>query len=160
MTPVEALVILSLQWVPCPATETPEQCAAHREDIATDALAIAATDPLPKRGAEGTAVLIMATASLESRFNETAVSRTGDHCVMQVKPIGAESVDTRLDCMRVALGRMHWSWDVCSHKSKDWLGPYKSGKCWGTQKDARINLARAASGWERFKALTRPRATP
>ena len=160
MTPIEALVVLSLQWVPCPATETPDECAAHREDIATDALTIAATDPLPKRGAEGTAVLIMATASLESRYDETAVSSTGARCIMQVMPLGAENIDTRLDCIRVALGRMHWSWDVCAHKSKDWMGPYKSGRCHERQKDARVNLARAASGWVRFKALTKPRATP
>ena len=154
MTPIEALVVLSLQWVPCPTTETADECAAHREDIATDALAIAATDPLPKRGAEGTAVLIMATASLESRYDETAVSPTGARCIMQVHPLGAENVDTRLDCIRVALGRMHWSWDVCAYRSKDWMSNYCTGRCFDHQKDARVRLSRAAWGVERFKALT------
>jgi len=162
VTPVEALVVLSLQWVPCPTTETADQCAAHRTDIALDALAIAETDPLPTRGlslaqrAERTAVMMMATASLESRFDEGAVSRTGDRCVMQVKVIGSETVETRGDCMRVALSRMHWAWVTCGATGhRDWLSPFKTGKCYNEQKDARVNLARAASGWAKFQTLTK-----
>jgi hypothetical protein len=161
MTPIEALVVLSLQWVPCPASETPDQCAAHRTDIALDAMTIAETDPLPTRGlsltqrAERTAVMILATASLESRFDEEAVSRTGDRCVMQVHPIGSESVAARGDCMRIALSRMHWSWVTCGATGhRDWLSPFKTGRCYNEQRDARINLARAVNGWATYRKLT------
>lgn len=161
MTPAEALVVLSLQWVPCHDTETPDTCAAHRVAIAEDALAVAATDPLPTRGlslelrAEHTAVLLVATASLESRFDEGAISRTGDRCIMQVHPLGAERIDTRLECLRVALGRMHWAWDTCGATGhRDWLSPYKSGSCFEEQRDSRVNLARAASGWITYRKLT------
>lgn len=161
MSPAEALAILSLQWVPCPTTETPEQCAAHREDIALDAIAVGASDPLPVRGlslerrAERTAVMLVATASLESRFDESAISRTGDKCIMQVHPLGKENVETREECMRVALGRMHYAWVTCGATGhRDWLSVYKTGKCYNEQKDARVNLARASSGWVKFQALT------
>lgn len=161
VSPVEALVALSLRWVPCTETQTPEVCAAHREAIAVDALAAAATDPLPRRGVEGTAVLMMATASLESRFDDNAVSRTGDVCTMQVHPIGAERIDTRADCMRVALSRMHWSWITCGATGhRDWLAPYTTGRCFNEQRDARARLARAATGWVTYKKLTSPRALP
>ena len=155
MTPVEALVILSLQWVPCPAAETADECATHREDIATDVLTIAETDPLPKRGAESTAVLLMATASLESRYDETAVSRTGDHCIMQVHPLGREDVSQRPECIRVALSRMHWAWITCGATGhRDWLSPYTTGRCYNEQRDARARLARAAAGWATYRKLT------
>ena len=147
-------MVLSIQWVPCPTTETADECAAHREDIAADALAIAATDPLPRRGAEGTAVLIMATASLESRYDEAAVSRTGDRCIMQVHPLGGEDVSQRPDCIRAALSRMHWAWITCGATGhRDWLSPFKTGRCYNEQRDARVNLARAAAGWVTYRKL-------
>jgi hypothetical protein len=161
VTPVEALVVLSLQWVPCPTSETPDQCAAHRTDIALDAMAIAETDPLPTRGlslpqrAERTAVMMLATASLESRFDEEAVSRTGDKCIMQVKVIGSEIADTRADCMRIALSRMHWAWVTCGATGhRDWLSPYTTGRCYNEQRDARARLSRAAAGWSTYRKLT------
>lgn len=167
MTLVEALVAIMLQWTPYleGSDETPEQTLTRYTAIAEDAVAVAASDPLPTKGldieqrAQKTAVFLLATASLESHFDDAAVSRTGDKCIMQVHPMKGENVDTRLDCLRVGLARIHYSFLTCSPKSKDWLSPYKSGKCYQNQKDARVNLARAAWGYERLTVLTSPKKT-
>lgn len=163
MTPVEALVALSLSWVECDKRQTPYECADFRESFSSDVLAISYTDPLPWPGlnfekrAEKTAVLLMAIASLESRYDESAVSSTGDHCALQVHPLGKEDVSTRQGCLEAGLSRVHWSWISC-HASPSWLSPYTTGKCYQEQKHARIRQARGASGWVKFSALTKPKA--
>ena len=165
MSPIEALVTLSLGWVDCDPKQTPAECAEHRESIATDVLAVSSTDPLPwpKLNAEQrthkTAVLLMAVASLESRYDDAAVSRTGDHCVLQVHPLGDEDVSTRRGCVEAGLSRVHWSWITC-HASPSWLSPYTTGKCYTEQKHAKARQGRGESGWVKFKLLTRPHVNP
>lgn len=160
MTPLEALVVLMLAWVPCQGE--PDACLAKYESIAADAVATAQLDPLPTKGltveqrTERTAVMLLATASLESRFEDSAVSSTGAKCMMQVVTLKDEDVSTRPACMRVALSRLHHAWLTCGALGRrDWLSVYKTGKCYNEQRDARVNQARAAWGWERFKVLTR-----
>lgn len=157
MTPVEAAVVLMLAWVPCNDAEV---CIPKYTSIAKDTFMQAKVDPLPWPGlsqsdrADRTAVLLLAIGSLESLYDESAVSSTGDHCFLQVHPLGKEDVSTRQGCLEAGLSRVHWSWISCRWKSKDWLSPFKTGVCYQRQKDARVNLRRDADGWSKFMRLT------
>lgn len=160
MTPIEAAVALMLAWVPCNEADT---CIPKYTSIAEDTFAQAKVDPLPWPGlsqsdrADRTAVLLLAIGSLESLYDESAVSSTGDHCLLQVHPLGKEDVSSRQGCLEAGLSRVHWSWISC-HSSPSWLSPYTTGKCYQEQKHARIRQARGANGWAKFSALTKPKA--
>jgi hypothetical protein len=148
-----------LAWVPA---STPEDVARY-EGIAVDIADVAAEFPVypGPDGAERTAILMAATASMESRFERDVdeLRKRGDggraRGLLQVHRLGDEApCFDRLSCLRVGRERIRESFRLAHHMPEDErLGPFVCGHAWRTP-DGRARMARAL---ETYRAWRRER---
>lgn len=151
MFPVDYLVAAMLAFVPLEQCPSEYASVEYYEGIAADMLVAASVNPVyseEEGGEVRTALLMASIASYESHFDDEAVSRTHDVCIMQVRPREGDDVSDRQKCLDIALDRIHESFKACSRGKRELLSVYTTGKCYFQQKDARYRRIRSDNWWE------------
>jgi hypothetical protein len=166
---VTYLVAAMATWVPLHAHPEPNEDTAKRYDaIAHDAIEIAYDEseaplfPGPN-GRVQTALLMLATASLESSFRKGVDdgTRLGDHgrsfCLMQVRVgdgvtmdgfSGYDLITDRTKCFRAGLHILRGSFAACHRlELMDRMSAYATGRCTPGEEHSRLRVGRALDWW-------------